>query len=151
MGPFAIIRLPAFDIIHIRILNERPSRKVHLVCLDIAGKLIFFLIPGTKVLPKMKLAMACAFFLHILFAHCICSTVNQEASYSESHICAKDICIPKSYNSLEVPNGSTHVFLELSPLKPVVLQEVNDMKRQIVVDWFFSSELPVDTLSRSGI
>ena len=82
--------------------------------------------------------MAFAFFVAILFVHCSCSAVNQEAVDIDSHICAKDICIPKSYNGLEVPNGSTHVFLELSPVKPVVLQEVDDMKRQIVVDWLFN-------------
>ena len=50
-------------------------------------------------------------------------------TFETSHICANDVCLPRSYNLWSKAKEKTEVFIRLSAGHPVKLQEVNDITR----------------------
>ena len=65
------------------------------------------------------------------------SMVWADSLNASLYTCVKGFCLPKNYSGLEIPNRRTKVFFQL-PMIPVVLREVNDVKRKLTLDMMFN-------------
>ena len=76
-------------------------------------------------MERILTAFALAFGISLVWA---------DSFNASLYTCVKGYCLPKNYNKLDIPNGSTKVYFQLPRIHPVVLREVNDVKRKLTLD-----------------
>ena len=80
-------------------------------------------------MERILTAFALAFGISLVWA---------DSFNASLYSCVKGYCLPKNYNKLDIPNGSTKVYFQLPRIHPVVLREVNDVKRKLTLDMIFN-------------
>ena len=69
----------------------------------------------------------------------------------DAQLCAGGLCISESYDSLNVPNGTVQLYIELHPWSPVVLINVDDMMSTLTLDLSLNLKWHDPGLTSKGI